>query len=137
MLGRANHLLRRRLRDRLSRHRVTITQYTALSILSASRQLSNAQLAERALVSPQAANETIRTMELRGWIEREPEPSHGRIIQLRVTPRGEKLLAACHQSVAELEEQMLGDMDEAARTVLLGQLQNLVRRLGTMELVPD
>ncbi len=107
-------------------------QYTTLSFLSTQGQLSNAQLAERSLTSPQSANEMVKMMEGRGWIAREPDPSHGRIINIRLTAEGQALLDRCDIAVAEVEKSMLADMAPAEREQLHQQLRTLVRILSAV-----
>ena len=68
LIGRIDHVLSRRLRDSLGLLGLTAAQYTALSVLDTQKQLSNAQLAERSMISPQSANEMVKAMEARGWI---------------------------------------------------------------------
>lgn len=75
LIGRLDHVLSRRMRDSLLPLGLTVPQYTTLSFLSTQGQLSNAQLAERSLTSPQSANEMVKMMEGRGWIAREPIPA--------------------------------------------------------------
>lgn len=41
------------------------------------------------MVSPQSANEMVKTVEARGWIELKPDPSHGRIIRISLTAAGD------------------------------------------------
>lgn len=134
LIGRLDHALNRHLRDSLAPIGLTVTQYTALSVLAGHAQLSNAQLAERSLVSPQAANEMVKAMEARGWIERQPDPAHGRIIRIHVTALGQDLLARCDSAVAEVEDRMLADLDDGRRGALRGQLRALLHALSAMSL---
>ncbi|WP_055325185.1 MarR family winged helix-turn-helix transcriptional regulator [Ralstonia solanacearum] len=132
LIGRLDHVLSRRLRDSLLPLGLTVPQYTTLSFLSTQGQLSNAQLAERSLTSPQSANEMVKMIEGRGWIAREPDPSHGRIINIRLTDEGQALLDRCDIAVAEVEKSMLADMDAAEREQLHQQLRALVRILSAV-----
>jgi DNA-binding MarR family transcriptional regulator len=132
LIGRLDHVLSRRMRDSLLPLGLTVQQYTTLSFLSNQGQLSNAQLAERSLISPQSANEMVKMMEGKGWIEREPDPSHGRIIQIRLTEAGKELLRQCDAAVAQLEAHMLAEMSEKERTQFHKQLRALVKMLSAM-----
>lgn len=115
--------MRRRIAEAIAPHGLTVPQYTALSVLRARGALSNAQLAERSLTSPQAANEMVKVMEERGWLVREPHPSHGRILNLKLTARGTALLAQCEAAVDEVEADLLRDLVPDER----GELQRLLR----------
>ncbi|MET3116859.1 DNA-binding MarR family transcriptional regulator [Undibacterium sp. GrIS 1.8] len=136
LIGRIDHVLNRRLRDSLAVLGLTAPQYTALSVLNAQSQLSNAQLAERSMVSPQSANEMVKTMESRGWIERQPDASHGRIIQISLTESGQSLLKNCDIAVAKLEVAMLAELGADECTALHGQLRKLLRSIGSMMIDP-
>jgi DNA-binding MarR family transcriptional regulator len=107
MIGHLERLVRRRLREVISPFGLTVQQYTALSVLNARGRLSNAQLAERSLVTPQSANELVKTMEKQGWVERKADPSHGRIIHIHLTPSGEAILKQAHTAAALFEAEML------------------------------
>lgn len=134
LIGRLDHTLNRHLRDALAPAGLTVTQYTALSALAGQSQLSNAQLAERSLISPQAANEMVKTMEAKGWIERQPDPAHGRIIRIHVSELGQELLNRCDNAVAQLESRMLAPLGEEERVALRGQLRTLLHALHAISL---
>jgi len=129
LLGRAHHALVRRLRDTLTPLGLTVAQYTALSFL-ARESLSNAQLAVRAMVSPQAANEMVKVMEERDLITREPDPSHGRIIRIALTPMGKALLAQGDRGVAELEAVMLSGYSDTQKAALRDELRQVLHALS-------
>jgi DNA-binding MarR family transcriptional regulator len=110
MVGRLERALRRQLSQDLRPLGLTLGQYTALSVFHHSGRLSNAKLAERTMVSPQAANELIKSMEKNGWILRKPDPNHGRIINISLTNEGVLLLFHCDKVVAKLERKMLKEL---------------------------
>ncbi|MFZ6776271.1 MarR family winged helix-turn-helix transcriptional regulator [Undibacterium sp. Ji83W] len=134
LIGRLDHVLSRRLRDSLGLLGLTAAQYTALSVLETQQQLSNAQLAERSMISPQSANEMVKAMEARGWISRQPDTNHGRIIHLRLTPEGSALLHEGNAAVAQLECSMLAELDADQRGELHAQLRLLLRSLSAIVL---
>lgn len=130
LIGRLDHVLNRRLREVLPPLGLTVPQYTALSVFRSVGSMSNAQLAERTMVSPQSANDMVKTMEARGWIERRPDPSHGRIIQISLTDGGNAVLERCDAKVLELELAMFQDLGEAERGSLHTLLRAAVRALS-------
>jgi DNA-binding MarR family transcriptional regulator len=130
LVGRLDHVLNKRLRDCCAPAGVTVPQYTALSVFRTQGALSNAQLAVRTMVSPQSANEMVKSIEAKGWIERTPDPSHGRIIQIQLTEAGHAILAQCDGKVREVEMQMFPDMDHEERVRLHGLLRGAVRALS-------
>jgi DNA-binding MarR family transcriptional regulator len=130
LVGRLDHVLGKRLRDCCAPAGVTVPQYTALSVFRAQGALSNAQLATRTMVSPQSANEMVKQMEVKGWIERSPDPSHGRIIQIQLTRAGHAILAQCDGKVREVELQMFPDMTAEQRAQIHTALRAAVRALS-------
>lgn len=130
MVGRLDHILNKQLRDSVAPFGLTVPQYTALSVFRSLGSLSNAQLAERTMVSPQSANEMVKTMEGKGWIERRPDPSHGKIIQISLTEAGELLLQRCDAKVLEVELAMFPDLQETERQRLQDLLRSAVRALS-------
>jgi DNA-binding MarR family transcriptional regulator len=113
---------------------ITAAQYTALSVFRKHGQLSNAQLAERSMVSPQSANEMVKTMEQRGWIARQSPSNHGRIIQIGLTAQGLELLKQCDTAVVEVEAAMLAEIGEDLQAPLYAQLKTMVRGLSVLTL---
>ncbi len=101
-------LLRSRMEPIARSVSITIPQYTVLSILSARPGLSSAELARSTFVSAQAANELVNGLYGRGLILRRPSPEHAKILRLRLSKKGEDLLASCAEGMQELEAVMLG-----------------------------
>jgi DNA-binding MarR family transcriptional regulator len=126
MVGRLDRALRRQFRLVLEPLGLTLGQYTALSVFCSSGRLSNAKLAERTMVSPQAANELIKGMEKSGWIVRKPDPNHGRIIQISLTKEGKQLLTRCNKVIAKMEREMLKGLSKKEIATLHGQLRGAV-----------
>ncbi|WP_106476898.1 MarR family winged helix-turn-helix transcriptional regulator [Phytohalomonas tamaricis] len=130
LIGRLDRALRRHIGEAVSPFGLTMQQYTALSVLASREQLSNAQLAERSFMTPQATSEMVKAMEGKGLIAREPDPYHGRIIHIRVTAHGRELLARSDEAVARLEAVMLAQLDAEERHQLHAQLKSCVHALG-------
>lgn len=130
LVGRLHRMLRRRLGEVLSPLGLTVQQYTMLAMLGARGQLSNAQLAERAFVTPQTANEMVKAMEANQWIERFPDPNHGRVINLRLTEPGQAVLASAHAATARLENEMLMGVPARDRQCFHDQLKSAINALN-------
>src|SRR5579884_698603 len=91
VIGRVNQGIRRRMRTSLAQWNLSVQEFTALSVLSSRPKLSNAQLARRALVTPQAMIEILSKLESRGLVRREVDPAHGRILRAELTPAAREL----------------------------------------------
>jgi DNA-binding MarR family transcriptional regulator len=129
VIGSLDRILRRRMTEALAPLGLTLSQFTAMSVLDARGQASNAQLAERSLITPQSANEVMNAMAARGWITREPDPTHGRIVLLQLTDEGREVLRQCEQAVRTIEAAMLTDIEPDVATSLQSHLETFVRNL--------
>ncbi|ACR31454.1 MarR family winged helix-turn-helix transcriptional regulator [Burkholderia glumae] len=131
LIGQLDRIVSRRLTEVLAAHGLTLPQFTALSVLNGRGRSSNAQLAERSFITPQSANEVVKTMESNGWVTREPDPANRRIVLLLLTPAGKALLKRCNESVDQIERSMLGEMsadEPVLRALLHGCVKNLRER---------
>lgn len=105
LVGRLDRLLRARLGVALEPHKLTLAEYTTLSVLAARGGLSNAQLARRALITPQSMNEVLARLETRKLVRR--KAGEGRARPAELTAAGVKLLRAADWSVDAVEDAML------------------------------
>ena len=129
LIGRMDRVVRRHIDDVVKAKGLSVNQYTTLSVLDHRSGLSNAQLARRALVSPQSMNEVLLALERRGLVQRHAHPDHGRILQSRLTAKGRRVLRACDTGVHEVESLMLGDLSQSEQAVLRRGLLSGVRAL--------
>ena len=129
VIGSLDRLLRRHMTDALAPLGITLAQYTALSVLEARGASSNAQLAERSFITPQSANEVMSVMAARGFVTREADPSHGRIILLTLTDEGAAMLRECEAVLRPLETRMLGDVSIDDATHVQRALELFARNL--------
>jgi DNA-binding MarR family transcriptional regulator len=129
LVGRMDRVVRRHIHEAIKDRGLSVNQYTMLSVLDRRSGLSNAQLARRALVSPQSMNEVLLTLERRGLVRRRAHPEHGRILQARLTAKGRRLLAACDAEVQEVEARMVGDLSPGEQAALRHGLLSGVRAL--------
>ena len=134
LVGRLDRALRRRMNEALAPSGLSLAQYTVLSVLQTRAGLSNAQLANRAFITPQAMNEVVQTLEAQKLVTRRQDPSHGRIVQLALTARGLDVLRGCDAAVRALEQSMLAPLSEAGREALRTALNNCIQTLeGRLE----
>jgi DNA-binding MarR family transcriptional regulator len=129
-VGRLDRALRQRMGKVTAEHGLTVAQYTVLSVLQGRGRLSNAELARRSLVSPQAMNEIVEAMSGKRLVARRPDPEHGRIVHIALTGRGESVLAKCDDAVRRLEAEMLAGLNDTQRRQFQALLRNCI---GTLE----
>ena len=129
LVGRADRGLRGLLEATLGDLALKIPEYTAMSVLERRPGLSNAQLARRSLISPQSMIDVVARLEKRSLVKRKSDPSHGRILQIQLTKRGEKLLARANSGVGAVEDDLLVDLSERERKIVRDALAKVVARL--------
>ncbi len=129
LIGQLDRVVKRRLAETLAEFDLTLPQFTALSVINASGGMTNAKLAERSLITPQSANEVVKTMEANGWVGRTHHPTHGRLIHLFLTDEGRRVLRGCDAAVDALEASMLEGITEIPLDTLRKVLQRCVSNL--------
>ena len=66
VIARLERAIRQLINERVKPYGLTTLQYTTLSVLGQRGELSNAQLARRSYMTPQAMSEVIEALEARG-----------------------------------------------------------------------
>ena len=130
VIGRVDRGVRTELARRLRPWNLTVAQFTALSVLERRPGLSNAQLARRSLITPQAMNEVLAELERRGLVERGADPSHARIRLAALTGQGAALVTKVNVVAGGLQDELLADVPEAERPVVLAGLLACMRTLA-------
>jgi DNA-binding MarR family transcriptional regulator len=128
VVARLERVVRREIAQRVAP--LTVSQYTALSVLRDRSGLSNAQLARRVFVTPQSMTEVVTVLEHQGLVRRTPDAEHRRILRIELTPHGREVLADCDAAVGEMEETMVAGLSGAERESLLAGLTSSVRALS-------
>lgn len=130
-VGMLDRSIRRTLAAVLRPFGVTVPEYTVLSLIRRRDGYSNAQLARRSLVSPQAMNEVIRSLEDRDLVLREPSPAHKAIRHTYLTEEGIALLDDCDAAVDGMEAVMLEDIPQGERSRAIAMLLRCAEVLRT------
>jgi DNA-binding MarR family transcriptional regulator len=119
LVGRVNQGITREMRSRLVAWDLSVPEYTALSVLGNRPGLSNAQLARRAMITPQSMIQILAKLERRELVQRELDPHHQRILRAQLTTAGRDMLANADLVISEIQKQMLhGVSDRDLRTVV-------------------
>ena len=129
VIGRLDRAVRRRLDEVVGPHGVTVAGYTVLSLLADRPGQSNAQLARRSFMTPQAMNEVLRRLADDGLVERKVSPDHARIQLARLTRAGRRVLVACDQAADQVEARMVGHLSDRRVSQLTQDLLRSVRML--------
>ena len=129
VVARLERALRVEINERVKPHGLTTLQYTTLSILGRRGELSNAQLARRAYMTPQSMSEVLDALEKKGLVSRTPHPNHRRVFPAALTRKGTKALEACNAAVDDLECEMLAGLTPHQVKSLRNGLISAVRAL--------
>lgn len=132
VVGRVNQGIRREMRARLTAWKLSVQQYTALSVLQARPGLSNAQLARRALVTPQSMLEILSKLEERGLVRRVVDPGHALILRAELTQHGWDLLAEADPVIRAIQEELPRNVAPAERRTAMRVMRQAMDRLAAV-----
>lgn len=104
--------IRARLESAIRETGLTVTQYTALTVLARRPGLTSAELAKNSFVRAQSMSSVTAELEDHGMISRSPDPSHQRRQLLTVTDKGAELLERLRPTVEWIEEQMVSNLPD-------------------------
>lgn len=135
-LKRAQHALRVSMDDALRPLRLTTPQYAVLSAVEAEAGLSNARLARAAFVTAQAMQGVLANLERDGFLQRRPDPHHGRVLRSELTAHGRDILAQAHLAVRVVEDKMVASFGEANAARVAVSLSKCAQDLGVKDTPP-
>jgi len=121
------HLLRR-VRRRDDESGVTAPHLSALSVLVFGGARTLGELAEAEQVRPPSITRIVRNLEADGLVEREPDPADRRIVRVRATDRGRRILD-------EGRRRRISDLAARLRAVGADDLDTLERAAELIERV--
>ncbi len=101
---------------------LTTSQFAILAALRDLPGASGTLLAARTFMSPQSLNEALGGLERRGLVWRSAHPTHGRIIEARLTESGLAALAASDAIARQVERRMLEPLTASERRDLASML---------------
>jgi len=133
-IGRYDLALRAELKRRLRPLGLTLSEFTTLSVLRARGGLSNAQLARRSMVTPQAMNQVLASLEEKGLVRRQAAPGqdargHHRARGATLTAEGARRIRQCDAVVQEIEDLSFATIAPAERAALASLLRAGTERL--------
>lgn len=133
LLNQAHQHGRRRVNDAVRGHGVTAAQAGLLNRLAEHPGLSGAELARRALTSPQASHLALEVLERRGLVERRPDPHHGRIVRSYLTEHGRRLATASISAAVQGEAELLAVLDADEQETLRRLLKRLLEHADPVD----
>lgn len=100
----AQHALHRRMEEALKPLGLNPAQYAVLAELNARPDQTNADLAERAFITPQSMQGVLVKLEESRLVERRQDVRHGRRQLARLTPEGHVKAEAANAEMMRVEE---------------------------------
>lgn len=101
-------------------------QYICMRILSVYPGSSNAELARDIMVSPQAMNMVVRTLQDRGLVTRPATVAAGRSLPAELTQEGKALLKRSEAGIRAAEDRVLAPLGEGDQR----ELRRILAALG-------
>ena len=105
---------------------LTLPEFVCLRVLSMAPGQTNAELARRANVSPQAMNNVLRGLQDRGAVRRPATVDSGRALPAELTADGTELLTHAEAAVLAAEDEILDRLDAEQRRELKRLLAHAV-----------
>ena len=129
LLNQANQAVRSQLEAALRELQMTGIQYTILTIVDQHEGISSAELSRRFFVTAQTMNEIINGLEQRGLVTRKEDPANRRILRMKLTAQGRKLLKKCEDIADRIEEAAFDWIEPHEYEALRQSLRSLLRGL--------
>ena len=129
LLNQANQAVRSQFEAALRGLQMTGIQYTILTIVDEYEGISSAELSRRFFVTAQTMNEIINGLVQRGLIARKEDPGNKRILRMKLTAAGRRLLKKCEGVADRIEEAAFDWIDPHEYEALRQSLRALLRGL--------
>lgn len=130
-IGRLDRLINQQLSEALAAEGVSLPQFTMLSNLHHRGGATNAALAARSFISPQAANQIINVMHQNGWVSKRADPNNGRMVLIELTDSGRQYYQRCAEAAARFERKLLDGLPPEAVLMFKSTLKHMLNNLRT------
>ena len=117
-LKKTQHALRIAMDEALRSIELTTPGYAVLAQLELENGISNAELARRSYITSQTMHGIISNLEKRALIKRKSSNSHGRILLLELTKKGQKIISSAHEIIKVVETCMLSTIKDEHKILL-------------------
>lgn len=129
LIKQTQHALRTAMDRALAQSSLTTPQYAALTHLESTPDVTAADLARRAFVTPQTMQRLVEGLEAAQLVARTPHPQSRRAVCVALTAKGRRRVASCHARIDAVETQMLSALSEAESRRLAGLLRTCIASL--------
>jgi DNA-binding MarR family transcriptional regulator len=90
---------------------LTGPQYSALNVIARCPGLSGSELARASMLTQQTTNEILLVLFRKRWITREPRAGNRRVLEVRVTNEGRRIVTQARRIVHRIERRMVANLD--------------------------
>ena len=104
---------------------LTPTQFHVLLLLERNPGISAAQVARSVGIRPQSVNDSLGPLERKGLLLRKPSAAHRRVLEIRLSAAGVRLLARTLPIVSRLEDELLAGFPDPALKTLQDTLERV------------
>jgi len=115
--------------EKLRPQGVTTAQLQVLKVVRDEPGVSGAQLARACYVTPQSAQSLLSGLEKDGWIVRSKDRGNDRILAVRLTADGEKLLLTAEKAAKVIEGKLWRGVADRSIEALNGLLEQCLANL--------
>ncbi|TMC10768.1 MAG: MarR family transcriptional regulator [Chloroflexi bacterium] len=125
-LARHLELARREALEQLALPQWQFDVLTALRRAGPPYEMTPGELLAETLVTSGTMTHRVDQMASAGLVERLPDPSDGRVVRVRLTPRGREAVDGALGNLLERERELLGRLTPAEQRELAGLLRTLL-----------
>lgn len=129
LLGHSAHLAKEQMRARMSRYDMTPTQTHVLLYLAEHGPSAQTELAEGMRVKAPTANGVLERMEEKGLLVRTVDERDARRRRVRLTEKGEGMVADLKQQFHKAEQNIVRGFSEGEQEVLRDLLRRVIKNL--------
>jgi DNA-binding MarR family transcriptional regulator len=126
----AQHALHLRLEEALRPLGLSPAQYAVLAELNVRPEQTNADLAERAFITPQSMQGVLARLETIGLVKRRQDTHHGRRQLARLTSAGHAKAEAANAEVMRVEKQLEAAVSPDSLQHAVALMERLHRAMG-------
>jgi DNA-binding MarR family transcriptional regulator len=118
---------------------LTHAQLAALAQLGLDRShgFSGAELANRAGVTPQSMSTAIASLLERELVVRTPHPTHGRVLEVRITSEGARLLERAQAAAKTVEDRAVAQLSDEEHAHLSSLVHRVMETLDLYVIEPS
>ena len=135
LLKQAVHVMNRVTDAALKEVDLNTAKYVVLRLLREQPDLSSAQLARRAFLSPQTMNSMIVNLETLGLVTRRQHPENARVWLTRLTEQGERAEEAGRQVIDHWSSAIVRHIPADEQEQFVGLLRRAIEGMGDVELI--